>query len=323
MQSRSAPALANALGALLGLALASHGLRAEPAPTAPANEPSPEAVLATLPFDPAAPPRTIAIDLAPKGNARPLRFQLESGASTSLVTPRLAREMGVKVKRTKSDAYRRRTVLDRDVQFFVDTRRGDTDSTSGREWGVLGGDFLAQYVVELDFAKCEVRFLDPERFEVPASVDAAGEAVLAIHLVGNRPGLRVSLDGQAREMLISTSMDFALLLSGELARAAGVETQPLPPEHRELEGVFGSTEVEAGEVAKLEVGPFVLERVFAVVAPHGFYNAGFPGDSILGYDLLAQFLVRIDYPRQRLWLRRRADAPAFFDPRSTAAQASP
>jgi hypothetical protein len=317
MRSRAARNRWRCLAALLGLALAS-GVRAEPAPDPPA-----EAVLATLPFESGAPPRTIVIDLAPKGNARALPFQLESGASTSFVTPRLAREMGVKVSRTKSDAYRRRTVLDRDVQFYLDTRRGDTDSTSGREWGLLGGDFLAEYVVELDFSKKHVRFLDPKRFEVPASVDAAGEAVLPIRLVGNRPGLRVSVAGQARELLIGTSMDFALLLSGEVARAADVATAPLPPEHTELQGVFASAKIEAGDLSKLEIGPFAFERVFTVVAPQGFYNVGFPGDSVIGYDLLAQFLVRIDYPRQRIWLRRRADAPAFFDPRSAAATTSP
>lgn len=280
-----------------------------------ASDPAPEAVLATLPFDPAAPLRTIVIDLAPKGNSRPLRFQLETGATNSFVTPRLAREMGVKVSRTKSDAYRRSTVLGRDVLFYVDTRRGDTDSTSGREWGLLGGDFLSRYVVELDFARQQVRFLDPERFEVPASAGAAGEAVLPIRIVGNRPGLRVSFDGQALDMMVATGLDLALLLSAESARAAGVATERLPRSQAKLQGVLASTQVDAGEVKKLEIGPFAFLRVFAAVAPHGFYNVGFPGDSAVGFDLLSQFLVRIDYPRQRLWLRRNPDAKPMFDPR--------
>src|SRR5262245_4691623 len=64
------------------------------APTAdaePATDPASEAVLASLPFEKGAPPRTIVIDLAPKGNARRLRFQLDTGATNSYVTPRLAR----------------------------------------------------------------------------------------------------------------------------------------------------------------------------------------------------------------------------------------
>jgi S1-C subfamily serine protease len=35
-------------------------------------------------------------------------------------------------------------------------------------------------------------------------------------------------------------------------------------------------------------------------------------DSAFGYDVLSQFTVRIDYPRQRLWLRRRPDAGVTY-----------
>mgnify|MGYP003401636285 CR=1 FL=1 len=81
------------IGALLVVALASI-VRAEPS-----SDPPDEAVLATLPFDPAARPRSIVIDLAPKGNARRLPFQLDTGANTSVVSPRLARSMGVAARR--------------------------------------------------------------------------------------------------------------------------------------------------------------------------------------------------------------------------------
>src|SRR5262245_6289074 len=127
--------------AVLCIALPS-GVRAEPAP-----DPPDEAVLATLPFDPAARPRSIVIDLAPKGNARRLPFQLDTGANMSVVSPRLARSMGVKVSRVKHDPYRRSTALGRDVLFYVDTRRSDTAGQGVFEYGLLGGDFLASYVV--------------------------------------------------------------------------------------------------------------------------------------------------------------------------------
>jgi predicted aspartyl protease len=297
----------------LWLALAVPALGAEPDPPG-AAEPPAEAVLASLPFDPAAAPRTIAIDLAPKGNARRLPFQLDTGANASVVTPRLAHAMGVKVSRTKSDPYRRRTVLGRDVQFSVDTRRGDTAAAATAiEWGVLGGDFLSHYVVELDFAQRRVRFLDPDRFEVPAAAGAPGEAVLALQLVSNRPALRASLDGQPVDLLIDTGAAFGLLLSGAIARQAGIAFARVPG--FTVHGAVGTVEGHAGDVGRLELGPFSFAQVPAVVAPNGFYNLGFPGDSVLGVDLLAQFLVRIDYPRARLWLRRDADAGPLFDPR--------
>ncbi|HXK21242.1 MAG TPA: aspartyl protease family protein [Myxococcota bacterium] len=282
----------------------------------PAIDPAPEAVLASLPFEKGAPARTIVIDLAPKGNARRLRFQLDTGATNSVVTPRLAREMGVKVSRIKQDAYRRGTVLGRDVQFYVDTNRSDTGSTSGWEFGLVGGDFLSDYVVELDFAGKRVRFLEPRLFEVRASVDAPGEAVFPMKLVSSRPALRALLDGHAVDLLVDTGAYMGLMLSGEIARNVGLAFAPVPD--FELLGTRGRTAGHAGDLARLTLGPFVFEQVPAVVSPNGFFNLGFPGDSILGYDVLAQFLVRIDYPRQRIWLRQRADAPPFFDPRRTA-----
>ena len=46
-----------------------------------------------------------------------------------------------------------------------------------------------------------------------------------------------------------------------------------------------------------------------LVAPRGLYNQGTSTDSVLGYDVLAQFVVRLDYSRRRLWLRRQQGSP--------------
>jgi hypothetical protein len=67
---------------------------------------------------------------------------------------------------------------------------------------------------------------------------------------------------------------------------------------------MGDMETELGEAETVQIGPFRFENVPVDVAPKGWFNMGFPGDSVLGYDLLAQFVVRIDYQRSRMWLRR-------------------
>jgi predicted aspartyl protease len=286
------------LGALIGLALAGSGVRAEPAPDPPA-----EAVLATLPFDPAARPRTIGIDLAPEGNARKLMFQLDTGADTSFVSPIMARAMGVKVSRTKSDPYRRMTRLGRDVLFYVDTRRSDTGSSSGAEFGLLGGSFLSGYVVELDFAQRRVRFLDPEQYEVPKSVSGKDEAVLPLKLVSNRPGLDVELNGRKTLLLLDTGAQPGLMLSGSHARNAKIAYEQAPA-CALLSVAVGRIDCHQTEIDRLEIGPFALEDRPVLVAPNGFHNLGFSGDSLIGYEVLREFLVRIDYPRERLWLQR-------------------
>jgi predicted aspartyl protease len=265
-----------------------------------------EAVLADLPFLATQERNRIYLDLAPAGSARPLRVLLDTGANVSLMTPGAAKAAGVRVRRHKQDPYRRETILGRDLLFRIDSQRTDTASRTGWEYGLLGGDFLAEYVVELDFAGRRVRFLDRDRYRVPESASGEGEAVLPITVVSNRPGLRLEVNGRELEMLLDTGMPWALMLSGGLARAAGVES--LPDARFRMWSVMGPVEAEVGEANRVALGPFVFENVPVAVAPKGWFNIGYPGDSMIACELLAQFLARIDYEGRRLWLRRRPEA---------------
>jgi len=274
-------------------------------PATAATDPPPEAVVAELPFLGDEPNR-VYIDLAPKGSSRPFRLMLDTGATETVMTPRVARALGVKVRRLKRDPYRRKTLLGRDLLFYIDTRRSDTASRTGWEYGLLGGGFMKDYVVEIDFPARRVRFLDRKRFEIPESVDGPGEAVLPLTIVSNRPGLEVEINGKRRTLLLDTGAPLPLLLSGEIADGSSVASRPIPG--FQAAGTMGKAETELGVVKHLRIGPFDFEQVPAVVAPKGWYNIGFPGDSVLGYDVLAQFVVRIDYPRGRLWLRQVAES---------------
>ena len=81
------------------------------------GEPPPEAVLADLPFLDPPDARTVTVDLAREGSARPFPLLLDTGAQSSVLTPALARELGVNVRRLKSTPYRRATRLGRDLQW--------------------------------------------------------------------------------------------------------------------------------------------------------------------------------------------------------------
>jgi predicted aspartyl protease len=271
-----------------------------------AGEPPPEAILADLPFLDSDEVNRIYVDLAPEGKKRRLPILLDTGAVFSVFTPRAARAAGVHIRRAKAGPYRRATALGRDLLFYVDAERSDTGSRTGSEYGLLGGNFLADYVLELDFHARRVRFLDPKRYEVPETVDAPGEAVIPLEMVSSRPGLTIELNGKATTVLLDTGAPDALVLSGKLARAAAIESAPLPGFG--MAGVMGNVESEFAEVERMQIGPFGFEGVPAGVAPRGWHNLGFPGDSVLGYDVLAQFHVRIDYRRKRLWLRRDPEA---------------
>ena len=270
-----------------------------------------EAILAVLPFEPAHEPNRIQLDLAPPG-ARPFRMMLDTGASFSVLTPLAARALGVSVRRTKEDPYVRATRIGRDLQFYIDARSSDTGAKTGWEYGLLGGNFLEHYVVELDFANAHVRFLDPERFTVPEQPAGAGETVVPIRLGTRRPTLEVEIDGRPLRVLLDTGAPWGLLLSGAAARKVGIDEAALP-EAGTFQTTLGPMSVRLHEIETLAIGGLRVGPAPVFVSPRGWYNlAGEANDSVIGYDALANFLVRIDYPRKRVWLRQQREAAALY-----------
>jgi hypothetical protein len=272
---------------------------------APAPEPPPDAVLAELPFLHPEEPNRVYVDLAEEGG-KPMVMMLDTGASDSVVTPLMARKLGITVRRNKQTPYRRGTLLGRDLELWVDTRSSDTGSKTGWEYGLLGGRFLAEYVVEIDFPRRRVRFLDRKAYEVPKEVDAEGEAVLPFELVSNRIGVPVRIAGHELEVMLDTGAGAPAIVSGKAAKKAGVDVEALPYFGRGGT-VLGPMELSLLDAPSLAFAGFEFPGQPVLVAPRGWYNQAGTTDSVLGVDVLRQFVVRIDYPRRRLWLKRTGD----------------
>jgi predicted aspartyl protease len=296
---------------LVGLSI-SMGARAQesaPSPSAPSNNPPADAVIGELSFLASDEANRILVNLAPDGYPE-FRMMIDTGATDSVLTPRYAEKLGVNVQRARDTPYRRATRLGRDLQFWVDVRSSDTASKTGWEYGLLGGTFLREYVMEFDFAARRVRFLDPEHYRVPEKVEAENEAVVPIKVVSNRPLVDVSIGGSTVQVLLDTGAPPTGILSGAVARKVGIDSTLLPG----MRGgsVLGPMDVEFAEAESLHLGPFEFTHFPLIVAPKGWYNQASSTDSVIGYDVLSQFTVRIDYPRQRLWLRRRANAEMTY-----------
>jgi predicted aspartyl protease len=265
-----------------------------------------DAVVADLPFLDWPEMNRIVLNLAPEGSRR-FQLMLDTGASDSVLTPRYAKELGVSIRRARDRPYERDTVLGRPLQFWVDVESSESASRTGWEYGVLGGTFLADYVLELDFAHRHVRFIDPDKFAVPAEVSDPNEAVLPLRVVGNRLIAEVSLEGKPVEALVDTGAPWTMLLSGKSAKKAGFDRPSLAD--MRAGGVMGTTESHLVEAESLALGPFQFSPAPIELAPHGFYNQAGSSDSLLGYEVLSHFQVRLDYRRKRMWLRRQDDAP--------------
>jgi len=293
---------------LLALLVAAPVVASEPAQ--PEGAVPPEAVIGIVPFEPHGLSNRVFVNLAPEGN-RPLVWLLDTGAQGSVMTPLAARAAGVSVRRTKSSPYVRKTRLGRNVQFWVDTRRSDTGSRTGAEYGVLGGDFLEEYVVEIDFPNRVVRFLDPKRYEVPKTVRGDRERVLPMRVNARRPFVEVEIGEETTQVLIDTGVPFNLMLSGRSVRKLGIDWKSLPGFGR-LGLAAGPVEVRIHESDVFRFAGFQFGTTPILVAPKGAYNWGGNTDSVLGVDVLRQFVVRLDYPRERIWLERTGDPTVTY-----------
>lgn len=285
-------------------------LAAPPVLAAGAPEPPPEAVLAELPFRAGDEVNRVIVDLAPAG-APPFELMLDTGATFSVLTPGMAKQLGVTVRRDKESPYRRPTRLGRDLQFFVDVRSSDTASKTGDEYGLLGGNFLAEYVVEIDFPGRKVRFLDPKKYRVPEEVSAEDERVLPVKVVASRIAAPVEVEGKTIELCLDTGAPDTLVLSGKAARQVGIDVDALP-EFGRGGTVLGPMEQRFYEAAAFRFAGFDYAPLPVIVAPKGLYNLGMGNDSVIGYDVLRPFVLRIDYPRKRIWLKRTGDPRVTF-----------
>jgi predicted aspartyl protease len=298
--------------ALLSILVVARGPAAEEidATIAAAPEPDAAAVIAELSFERPEEQNRIYVNLAPEGS-RPLVLMLDTGAQFSVMTPLAARALGITVRRTKTSPYRRATRLGRDLQFQIDASSSDTGSFTGSEYGLLGGNFLEHYVVELDFQERQVRFLDPKRYRVPERVTAPNEAVIPMPVTARRPFATIEIDGNEAQVVIDTGAPLPLCLSGKQARKVGLDPDSLPYAG-EVGTTRGDTPGHIGEVDSFRFAGFELGRMPVLVMPRGWFNMAGTSGSVIGYDVLQQFKLRLDYPRGRLWLKRRTETPVTF-----------
>jgi hypothetical protein len=219
-----------------------------------------------------------------------------------MVTVGAARALGIIPSRSRQTPYRRATRLGRDIELWVDTRWSDTGARAGGEYALAGAPFLAHYVLELDFPRSRVRFLDPDRYRVPA-----GGATLPLRIVANRPIVELEI-GRARvPALIATGAPGTLIVPGGWAKEAGI--RPDPEATAQLSLPPGSGELEAGSADRVAIGPFEEHDVPLLVAPNGLHDSGARSEAVLGVDFLKRFVVRIDYARKLVWLADGAPAP--------------
>jgi len=161
--------------------------------------------------------------------------------------------------------------------------------------GILGGDYLARLIVELDYRSGGFRVLDPSRTTPPAtSFPLAIRSTPYIQATVTHEGRRAAAVFQ-----IDTGSNTAVEFSAAFARRAFPQVRG---ETVDAVGLTGETHKRIARLDLLEVAGLRHERIDAnfadVLRPD---DAGRDYAGIVGGPVFAGRVVVIDYGRARLW----------------------
>jgi predicted aspartyl protease len=256
------------------------------------------------------------------------QFILDTGAGVTLLSTRLAARAGVRSTGTKEGAgaggritvqigsvetlaVGRLTL--RDVAVAITDEVARIGSAIGASVdGTLGHSFFRHLRLVVDYAAA-VLTLDSEH----ADPDPAGASFRLAH--PSKPLILVAAEvngAGAFSFAVDTGAS-TTVISPELARSLGVVSRPAPA----MTGGGGMARGSIGVIRSLAIGNARSENVTVMIAEFVKSLAALVGvqlDGIVGYNVLRNFRVGIDYPNTRLSLD-----PATGTPREAPAASRP
>lgn len=257
-------------------------------------------------------------------SGKELTFFLDTGASLSVVTPALLREVklpvvaGVKVGAAVGAHGRLRggpqlrelrnlrvgeLRIERAHAAVVDL--GHVGKAFGEPiHGILGFNVLSRLITVIDYPAQRVTFIDPKRRDHLRRLGPPQTVVPFAFRNGTFIEVPGSVNGAPEAPFVFDIGARGTVLNGAAARAAGVRFAGAV----DSPGSPGRHRARRGRVASFRVGSLkfvrpVLHQLDLPVFRH-LGIAGQPG-GLVGNDILARFRVAIDYARQRLVFWRR------------------
>ncbi len=250
----------------------------------------------------------------------PYTFILDTGAGASLLSPRLADELGVVATGSKegTGAAGKVTVALASLASLAigEARRApmpiaitaEVDrigaAVGARIDGDVGYDFLKHYRVSIDYRRAIARLVQGS-YDVTAAAHPTRSEVVFRLASPVKPLVLVAalVDGKGPYTFAVDTGASMTALSPALASALEIEAA----ENVSMTGAGGMLQAAVGRVASLAVGGAVLENLSVVVSDFLETIGQAVGgrlDGVVGYNFLRRFRVTIDYPNSLLWLVR-------------------
>jgi hypothetical protein len=265
--------------------------------------------------------------------SRPLAFILDTGASLAIVRLDVAKELGLKLEGqvhvsgagpgSQSGSQVRGATwslvghpdFSQPIAFALPMP--ELSAAMGQPIdGIIGGEFIRQFVVELDYQARHLRLHRPEGF----SYSGPGEAIPIEFVNGSQPTIPATVTPKghaaaARRFLFDIGAGQALALHSPFVREQKLLESGLKTV-RSIggAGAGGKTTGQIGRVQSLQIGSFTVSEpitMFSEDQAGSFANSELAGN--VGAQIAMRFRLFFDYGRKRIILEPTSGLRDPFD----------
>jgi hypothetical protein len=247
-------------------------------------------------------------------NSRPLRF-LFSTASTSVIDTRIAKELGLRVQGNEESTATGSSIeagLISGVSLALPgvTTFNQTVAVLPLEFfssqpiaGLIGYDFISQFVMEVDYAKRKMNVYGPATYRYSGT----GE-VLPIKFIDKSPLVAVRLTVEGREAVegtveLETGSSRVLVVQRSFAEGHQLLKSVKGFRLGNVGGAGGSmSRTLQGRVRNIQVGRLSINNPIVTFSQAEAAKDATGGDGQIGGEVLRRFRLILDYSRQRIIL---------------------
>lgn len=245
-------------------------------------------------------------------NSTPLKLIFDTGASHTILHSRRGSELGLKPEEQVSGTAtggRIEGSLTSGVSLKVagaevsNQQIGliDFPVPPGFEFdGVIGYDFIKEFVIEIDYLKKTMNLYDPRTYEyrgtgeiVPMLVDGRRIPFVNTTIIFEKgPPLEASLE-------VDTGADRTIIFSSPFVKKQGLVARIGETTQGGGRGAGGEQKILVGKIKAARLGEFLFAN-----PPVGLVldNDGKEGDGVVGGEIFRRFKLILDYSRQRMIL---------------------
>jgi len=258
----------------------------------------------------------------------PFRFVVDSGATWTIVSPQLARRLGLTVVARRRVSGAGADQLDADELVLGSVNAGGAElhrvvaysvklppalvhpqDAAGVD-GLLGETFFHAFVTTLDYETSMIAFSDPRRFTPPRDAIALAMRMVAGDAV---PAVPVVVDGKKTYFELDTGSGNWPVITHAFT-AQGITEPFASGSEQTAQGAGGSYSVRSICAQSFELGTARFAHVQMWVQPQdlGITAEGDFGGSF-GYNILRDFTVSLDFANHTAYFERNLMRPMVSD----------